>query len=110
MGFSDIADTINDAVLDAFSEEELFTLTRIQSGDGTLTFRGVLGPGAEPENQAPGAGSILAELFTKASNINPGPEKGDEISTATTVYKIVDLHKDGGLGLTLTLRQDRPVI
>ncbi len=110
MGFSDIADTINDAVLDAFSEDEDFTLERIQSGSGTLAFRGVLGSGPDLENQAPGAGSVLATIFTKSSNITPDPEKGDQVGTATTVYLIVDIHKDAGQGLTLTLRQSGTVI
>jgi hypothetical protein len=35
--------------------------------------------------------------------------KGVEVSTETTVYKIVDMKQDEGRGLWLLLRQDRAV-
>ncbi len=107
MGFGDIADTINDAMLDAFGEESTFNLTRIQSGEGTLVFRGVLGPGPELEPNAPGDGSVLARVFAKASVFDPPPEEGDEVSTPTTIYKVVHIDKDAGGWMALTLRQDR---
>jgi hypothetical protein len=110
MGFDGLADQLNSAVLDTFGEEPDFTLQRVQSGSGSLAFRGVLGPGPEPENQPPGGGSMLAVVFTEAGAISPDPEKGDQVSTPSTVYYIVDIHKDAGRGLYMVLRKDRMAI
>ncbi len=110
MGFDDLADQLNSAVLDTFGEESEFTLQRVQSGSGSLSFRGVLGPGPEPEGQPPGDGSMLAVVFTRAGAISPDPEKGDQVSSPSTVYYVYDIHKDAGLGLYIFLRKDRAAI
>ncbi|MBN1567929.1 MAG: hypothetical protein JXA73_08770 [Acidobacteria bacterium] len=86
-----------------------YALTRINSGTGSLAFTGIPDSGPEEEDVAPGDGSTYLYLWANASDFSPRPARGDEISTATTVYKIVDLQEDPAGGLLLKLRYDRDV-
>ena len=105
-GFSDLADSINSACLDAFGEPG-FTLRRVQSGNGMIPLEGILDAGVQLEVEKPGEG-VLARLFIKDSAVpDPPADKGDEIETATMVYTIVDIDRDAGRGVSLYLRQAR---
>lgn len=99
-----------EASLAAFGEA--LTLTRVESGTlGTETepITGILDEGVEPEDRKPGDGSTYALLAVQASLLDPAPQKGDEISTDTAVYKIVDMASDAGDRLIMKLRYDRDV-
>lgn len=96
-----------EASLAAFGEA--LTLTRIESGSGSLPITGILEEGVEIEDVKPGEGSMYAIVAAQASLIDPAPLRGDEVSTDTTVYKIVDLMADSGDELRMKLRKDRDV-
>ncbi len=113
MSFDDLAAFINDSCLSVFGRE--FTFTRVASlvdeeSDDPQAITGILESGVEPEGVAPGDGSTYARFWIKSGDIDPAPQKGDEISSATTIYKIVRMEEDAGGGLWFLLRQDRPVI
>jgi hypothetical protein len=97
---------VNTSVLGAFGQS--FTLKRAGTGLSE-TITGILEPGLESEDLAPGEGSISARLFVDSSLLTPAPEKGDEVWTATTIYIVVGLIEDANKGLRLILRQDRMV-
>ena len=96
-----------EASLAAFGEA--FTLSRVESGSGYLSITGIIDEGVEPEDRAPGDGTIYALLDVQASLIDPAPQKGDEILTTTAVYKIVNMDRDAGDRLRMLLRYDRDV-
>lgn len=106
MAVNDLFRGLNEACLIAFGQA--YTLTRSEIGEW-LSVDGILEEGAEPEGVAPGDGSIYARFWTRADNIDPPPELGDEISTDAAIYKILRMERDGGGGLILLLRQDRLV-
>lgn len=93
------------ACLIAFGQACIFTRVGSESSQQLIT--GILDEGVEQEAAAPGDGSTYAILILLASSINPAPVKGDEISTTTSVYKIVGIDRDSGDGMQLTLRYDR---
>lgn len=97
---------LNGACLSSFGQALTFTPA---STGVDQSVNGILDTAAEPETDAPGDGTIYARLWLKAPDPDPAPEPGDEISTSTTVYKIVRLERDAGGGLWLLLRQDRSV-
>ncbi|MBN2118508.1 MAG: hypothetical protein JW730_18185 [Anaerolineales bacterium] len=98
---------MNEACLKVFGQALIFTRSATQE---EISIEGILVSGAEPEEVAPGDGSIYARLWILDSEIDPAPGSGDEISTDTTIYKIVRLEADAGGGLVLLLRQDRLVM
>ena len=97
---------INSACLGAFGDP--YTLRRFQTGESEI-ITGILSGGSELEGVAPGDGSTIAKLWVSSANI-VRPVKGDEISTESTVYKIVDTDEDSANGLSLLLRKDRAII
>lgn len=104
---------LNDSCLSAFGQE--FSFTRIASlaeaqPDDPLTFTGILETGVEVEGVAPGEGSTYARLWGAEAAVSLRLQKGDEIPTTTTIYKIVDIREDAGRGLWLLLRKDRDAI
>ena len=111
MAFDDLLAGINESCLSAFGQD--FTFTRgtysEEPYEEPLTVAGILESGVEPEEGAPGDGTVYARLWIQASAIDPAPEKGDEFANATTVYKIMQLQQDAGGGLWLLLRQDRMI-
>jgi len=97
---------LNEACLDVFGQA--CTFTRADTRE-ELVVTGILEEGVELEGAAPGDGSIYAQLWLPASDINPAPEPGDEISTASTIYKILRIEQDAGGGMRILLRKDRDV-
>jgi hypothetical protein len=106
MSFEDLVGGVNKSCLGSFGRE--FTFTPASSSE-PITITGILEAGAEQEETAPGDGSTYARLWINAADISPAPQRGDEISSATTVYKIVRMQEDAAGGLWILLRQDRPV-
>ncbi len=107
MSFDSLAGSINRICVRVFGQTVTFTPQT--PGAAPITINGVMDPGAELEAEAPGDGSVNAVLFVHAEDISPIPVNGDEIATATTIYKIVQVLQDKGEGLALHLRQDRMV-
>ena len=106
MGFDETVDRVNEVCLAVFGQT--LTLTRALTAD-SLPIVGILEEGIEPEDRPPGDGSVYAGFWTAASSADPPAETGDEISTATTVYKIVRIQQDAGSGFRMLLRKDRTV-
>lgn len=106
MGFDDLSALVNSACLAAFGSS--FTYTRI-STNVSQSVMGILDAGVQLENVPPGDGSAYARLWFDHTTIDPVPDPGDEIASATTIYKIVRLEEDAGGGLWMLLRQDREV-
>jgi hypothetical protein len=96
----------NKACLTQFGQA--FTFTRSGGGDPQPII-GILQSGAEPEERPPGDGSTYATLWLEITDIDPPPESGDEVASATTIYKVVRIEEDAGKGLTMLLRQDRMI-
>jgi hypothetical protein len=109
VAFDDLVSTVNAAIVSTFGKEYAFTRVESEEEGEELTITGVLDTGYEPEDRPPGDGSIYARFWLQASDIDPAPENGDEIASATTVYKIVRSDNDAGGGLWLLLRKDRSV-
>jgi hypothetical protein len=107
MAFSDLASGLNKSCLSSFGQQLVFTPQAPGAEPSTIT--GILETGVELEQTAPGDGSIYVRLWLNSSAIVPAPQKGDEISSATTVYKILRIEEDAGGGTWLLLRQDRAV-
>jgi hypothetical protein len=111
MPFNDLVGDVNASCLSAFGEDFLFTpaatLEEPDPADQAIT--GILEPGAELEDSVPGDGSVYARLWIEADALDPAPAAGDEISSTTTVYKIVRIQEDAGGGMWLLLRRDRDV-
>ncbi len=104
--------SLNDSCLVVFGQEFLFTrVTSAPEGAPVdpVPITGIPDPGARLEQSAPGEDSTYMELWIQEGTVDPAPAKGDEISTATTVYKIVDKPEDAAGGITLLLRKDRAV-
>ena len=74
-----------------------------QAGASSV-IRGILDKGVEAEETDRG---VYAGLFTKASSFSSPPQRGDEITVDSSVYKIVDLNADGEGGLRMILRFHR---
>ena len=105
MAFDELVDRVNDAVLAAFGEA--YSFTPAETGI-PQTILGVLIRGVELEQSPPGEGSINAVFWTK-DDVVPSPKAGDEISSATAVYKVLLPERDEEGGLTIQLRQDRMI-
>ncbi len=97
---------LNRACLNTFGQALSFT-PAVTGEPQTVT--GILLSGVELEESFSGEGSINAGAFLAAADVSPVPEKGDEIATTTTVYKIVRIEQDAAGGLRLGLRQDRMI-
>jgi hypothetical protein len=99
--------SINDSCLSAFGQE--FTLTRTVSSDSDteVTITGILEAGAESEREAPGDGSTYARLWMKS--LATPPQKGDEVTTETTIYLVEEFESDAAGAMWLLLRKDRDV-
>jgi hypothetical protein len=95
------------AALNAFGQT--YNLVRVRSGSGYMTFTGILEDGVEPEEVSPGEGSINTIMTALKSDFNPEPVKGDEIESATTVYKIIRKEIDVDGRMLLGLRYDRDI-
>jgi hypothetical protein len=98
--------TINQGCLSAFGQPFSFTP---QTTGIAQSITGILDSGVELEDVAPGDGSTYARLWIDPSALAPSPQQGDEIASATTVYKIVKMQEDAGGGLWMLLRYDRAV-
>jgi hypothetical protein len=96
----------NQSCLAAFGQA--LTLTRTSTGL-SQSITGILESGIEPEGALPGDGSVYAGLWLRSSDVDPLPENGDEVASATTVYKVLRRELDAGGGLRLLLRKDRDV-
>lgn len=96
----DFAD-LNGDCLAAFGQALSFTPA---SSEEAQEFTGILEAGAQLEAAAPGDSSSYARVWLRQGDLNPQPAAGDEISTATTVYKILgppELDAAGGMRLLL---------
>ena len=109
MGFDDLVQSLNDSCLAACGGQECGfarVVSLPQPGD-PATVAGILDVGVEPEGIAPGEGSAYAKFWGAQALVALKLMKGDEINTATHVYKIVDMREDGGRGLWMILHLDR---
>lgn len=106
MAFDDLMAELNRDCLDEFGRPLTFTpaATGIPQ-----SITGILDEAAELEDEAPGQ-SVNALLWCAAADIDPVPAAGDEIATATTVYKILLPKRDAAGGLMLHLRRDRELV
>jgi hypothetical protein len=111
MSFENLIDGVNKSCLDTFGQTFIFTqaATEEEPNPTPQTITGILESGFEPEDRPPGDGSTYARLWMNAADLTTPAEKGDEVSSATFVYKIVRMEEDAGGGLWLMLRQDRAV-
>lgn len=107
MSFDSLVSTAYRTCLNTLGQS--YTYTAQAPGSTPITITGKLTAGAELEPDAPGSGSVNAILFVHATDISPAPANGDEIASATTVYKIVQVLRDSGDRIALHLRQDRMV-
>lgn len=101
----------NPVFLRAFGES--YTLTRSEDLDdsppATEAFTAVSCDLPEDESNPPGDGSNYLFLWISIADFSDLPDTGDEVSTATTVYKIVDKKVDGASGMYFKCRYDRAV-
>ncbi len=107
MTFDTALGNLNDSMLSAFGES--FTFTPAAAPSTPVTITGIMLSGIELEEEAPGEGSVNAHLWVMASDFTTAPVAGDEIASASTVYKVLTPTNDGGGGLVLPLRKDRAV-
>ena len=91
---------LNDQVLAAFGTQVTYTP---QLGVA-FTLTGILELGARREDAAPGT---YALLFAKATAFSSPPDRGDEVTVGTAIYKVVDIEADAGGGLRLVLHFNR---
>ena len=98
--WSSLVSAQDDACLRAFGRDVIYTS---QAGASSV-IRGILDKGVEAEETDRG---VYAGLFTKASSFSSPPQRGDEITVDSSVYKIVDLNADGEGGLRMILRFHR---
>jgi len=102
MTFSDLVGGMDEALLRALGTVTYTTRLGVSS-----TIRGILETGIEAEEKAPG---VYAALFVRSASFVSPPQRGEEITIGTALYKIVDINADGEGGLRLLLRFDREVI
>ncbi len=109
MDSSEFARLINEPCMNEFGES--YTLTRSEDlkdvSPATEAITAIPCNLPEQETNAPGDGSIYLFLWVNAAGFLDPPECGDEVTTDTTVYKIVDKKSDGAGGLYLKCRYDR---
>ncbi len=112
MGFDDLVRELNVSCLAACGGQE-YAFSRVvslpQQGE-PATVTGILDVGVELEGIAPGEGSAYAKFWGDQDLIALKLMKGDEISTLTHVYKIVDMREDGGRGMWMILHLDREAV
>jgi hypothetical protein len=100
MAFSGLVARLDDACLRNFGTQITYTP---QLGVA-FALTGILDVGARREDAAPGT---YALLFAKAAAFSSPPERGDEVTVANAVYKVVDIEADAGGGLRLVLHFNR---
>jgi len=105
VAFDEAAANLNASMLAAFGESFIFTPAAAPSTPVSIT--GIMESGSELEEDAPGDGSIYARLWVKSSDFSTAPVAGDEVASASTVYKVLRVQEDAGGGTWLLLRQDR---
>ena len=101
----------NSAFLDAFGES--FALARLKdledSPPTTEAFDAIKMQLDQLGGVPPGDLSNYLKLWINAADFTDLPEKGDEVSTTTTVYKIVDIEQDADMGTLILCRYDREI-
>ncbi len=105
MSFDELAEQVNDACIAAFGQAFTFTpsLTGIEQ-----TITGIL-ESVELEARPPGDGSTYMRLFFQPSALAAAPVEGDEVASATAVYKVIRIEQDEALGGFILLRKDRDI-
>jgi hypothetical protein len=96
--WASLLNELNEHVLATFGQQVTYTP---QSGT-PFAVTGIVETATRPEDSAPGT---YAVLFVKASAFGQPPERGDEVTVGSSLYKVVDLEADAAGGLILRLRQ-----
>lgn len=110
MPFDDLLSEINSSCVAEFGSEYAFSrVTTLQDApsDDPATITGIVNPGAELEENAPGDDSAYVRFSMQASEVSVPLQRGDEITVEGTVYKIVDIGIDAGGMVEFLLRKDR---
>ena len=100
MSWDSAVDALNAACLAAFGR----TVTYTPQLGVAFTLTGLLELGARREDAAPGT---YALMFAKAAAFSQPPERGDEVTVGTAIYKVVDIEADAAGGLQLVLHFNR---
>jgi hypothetical protein len=90
--------TLNATAIGVFGRE----VSYIPSTGDAFTIRTIVETAKQTEDTAPG---VYAAMFLRSVDLPKPPERGDEVSIDSTLYKVFDIDADGGGGLVLRLRQ-----
>lgn len=89
---------LNTTALSVFGRE----ITYLPSAGEAVTVRAIVETARQTEETVAG---VYAMLFLRLADLPKPPERGDEVSIDTTLYKVFDIDADGGGGVVLRLRQ-----
>lgn len=102
--FDDLVESVNSICIAAFGQE--FSYLPQTSDAVAIEVTGILDPGAELEEEAPGDGSMYARLWLQQSALETAPVLGDQVTSGSTIYKVLGIEEDAGDGLWILLRRD----
>lgn len=99
----------NPVFLVAFGDE--FSLVRnidlLDASPATAPFRAINTAFDALEGVPPGDLSSYLRLWVNVADFTAPPERGDEVLTATTAYKITNIDRDDSGGMLMLCRFDR---
>jgi len=97
VSWDSVTGALNAACLATFGRE----VTYRPAVSAPLTIRGILQPGAQLEESAPG---IYALLFLQAADLPSPAQRGDAVEIAGVRYKVFEVEADAAGGVKLALR------
>ncbi len=90
--------TLNSTAVGVFGRE----VSYLPSTGEARTIQAIVETAKQAEETAPG---IYAVLFIRLADLPKPPERGDEVSIDSMLYKVFDIEADGGGGAVVRLRQ-----
>jgi hypothetical protein len=99
----------NPVFLATFGEDFLLVrnIDLLDASPATAPFQAINTAFDALEGVPPGDLSSYLRLWVNVADFTALPEKGDEVLTATTAYKIANIDRDDSGGMLMTCRFDR---
>ena len=99
----------NPVFLATYGEDFLLVrnIDLLDASPATAPFQAINTAFDELEGVPPGDLSSYLRLWVNVADFTVLPEKGDEVLTATTAYKIANIDRDDSGGMLMTCRFDR---
>ena len=96
--WASLTDALNTGVLGAFGREVVY----LPQAGGQATITAIFEPARQVEENSPG---VYAVLFVRVGDMPQPPERGDEVTVDSLIYKVFDIEADTSGAVVLRLRQ-----